>query len=62
VLALPAIIVANIVFSAVGDGAATRAGTVVFFLWVAFVGWWLVREPAPAPEPATPPPAQPATP
>ena len=61
-LALPAIIVANVIFSAVGDGAATRAGTVVFFLWVAFVGWWLLREPAQAAAPATPPPAQPATP
>jgi hypothetical protein len=58
ILTLPAIIVANIVFSAIGDGAATRAGTVVFFLWVAFLGLWLVREPAPA----TPPLAQPATP
>jgi hypothetical protein len=61
-LTLPAIILANVVFSAVGDGAATRAGTVVFFLWVAFVGWWLLREPATAAEAATPPPAQPATP
>ena len=31
-------------------------------IWVAFVGVWLLREPAPAPETATPPPAQPATP
>jgi hypothetical protein len=62
ILTLPAIIVANVVFSAVGDGAATRAGTVVFFLWVAFLGAWLLREPAAAPEAATPPPAQPATP
>lgn len=61
-LTLPAIILANVVFSADGDGAATRAGTVVFFVWVAFVGFWLLREPAPAAEAATPPPAQPATP
>lgn len=61
-LAVPAIVVANIVFSAVGDGAAIRAGTVVFFLWLAFVGWWLLREPAPAAEAATRPPARPATP
>src|SRR5689334_13697531 len=45
-----------------GAWAATGAGTVVFCLWVAFVGWWLLREPAQAAEPATPPPAQPATP
>jgi hypothetical membrane protein len=36
-IAVPAIILANIVFSAIGDGAATRAGTVVAFLWIAFV-------------------------
>ena len=43
-LVLPAIIVANVVFSAVGNGAATRAGTVVAFVWIAFVGAWLLRE------------------
>jgi len=42
-LVLPAIIVANVIFSTIGDGAATRAGTVVFFAWVAFVGAWLLR-------------------
>ena len=42
-LTLPAIIVANAIFSAVGDGAATRAGTVVGFVWIAFVGAWLLR-------------------
>ena len=61
-LTFPAIIVANVIFSAIGDGAATRAGTVVFFVWIAFVGWWLLREPAPAADAATRPPAQPATP
>lgn len=58
ILTVPAIIVANIVFSALGDGAATRAGTVVFFLWVAFLGVRLLREPAEMPDAAT----QPATP
>jgi hypothetical protein len=43
-LVLPAIIVANAVFSAVGNGAATRAGTVVAFVWIAFVGARLLRE------------------
>jgi hypothetical protein len=42
-LVLPAIIVANVAFSTIGDGAATRAGTVVFFAWIAFVGAWLLR-------------------
>jgi hypothetical protein len=52
-LALPAIVLANVAFSAVGDGAATRAGTVVVFAWIAFVGAWLLREagvPAAAPD------------
>jgi hypothetical protein len=43
-LVLPAIVVANAVFSAVGDGAATRAGSVVAFIWIAFLGAWLLRE------------------
>lgn len=43
---LPAILLANIVFSAVGDGAATRAGSVVAFLWIAFVGVRLLQKPS----------------
>lgn len=52
-LTLPAIIIANAVFSSVGDGAATRAGTVVAFCWVAFVGAWLLRESCRSVEPLT---------
>ena len=40
---VPAVILANVVFSAIGDGAATRAGTVVVFLWIAFVGLRLLQ-------------------
>jgi hypothetical protein len=36
-LTLPAVFAANVAFSAVGDGAATRAGTVVIFAWIALV-------------------------
>ena len=43
-LVLPVIIVANVVYSAAGNGAATRAGTVVALVWIAFVGAWLLRE------------------
>jgi len=50
-LAIPAILLANVVFSAIGDGAATRAGTVVAFVWIAFVGAWLLRESAAAESP-----------
>jgi len=35
---------ANIVFSAVGNGAASRAGTVVAFLWIAFVSVRLLQK------------------
>ena len=42
-LTVPAIVLANAVFSAIGNGAATRSGTVVAFLWIAFVS---VRLPA----------------
>jgi hypothetical protein len=42
--AVPAIVLANVVFSAAGGGAATRAGTVVAFLWIAFVGVRLVQK------------------
>ena len=43
-ITVPAIVVANIVFSAVGNGAATRAGTVVAFLWIAFVSVRLLQK------------------
>jgi hypothetical protein len=41
---VPAIIVANVVFGALGDGAATRAGTVVAFVWFAFLGFRLLQK------------------
>jgi hypothetical protein len=50
ILTVPLVLLANTVFSAVGDGAATRAGTVVITAWVAFVSIWMLRaesEPAP---------------
>ena len=43
-VALPAVFVANIVFSLVGDGAATRAGTVVVFSAIGFLGLRLVQK------------------
>jgi hypothetical protein len=44
VLTVPAVIAANVLFSAAGDGAATRAGTVVIFAWIAFVSVRLLRK------------------
>lgn len=43
-LVVPAIIAANVAFSAIGDGAATRAGTVVGFAWFAFVAVRLIQK------------------
>lgn len=42
-LAIPGLLVGNIVFSALGAGAATRAGTLIWFLWLAYVGVLLIR-------------------
>jgi Protein of unknown function (DUF998) len=40
----PAVLLASIVFSAVGNGAATRAGVVVFTLWIAFLSMRLLQK------------------
>jgi hypothetical protein len=42
-LALPATLVAGILFSIIGDGASTRASTVVWVLWLGLVAFWLLR-------------------
>jgi hypothetical protein len=42
--AIPAVFLANIAFSALGDGAATRAGTVVVFATIAFIAFRLLRK------------------
>lgn len=42
-LVLPAVLVANAIFSVLGDGAATRAGTFVWFVWVAYLGYRLLE-------------------
>ena len=43
-LTVPAVFAANVAFSTVGDGAATRAGTVVIFAWIAFVSVRLLQK------------------
>ena len=42
-LAVPATLAASVVFSLVGNGASTRAGTIVWLLWLGLVGFWLLR-------------------
>jgi Protein of unknown function (DUF998) len=41
---VPAILLASLVFSAVGNGASQRAGDVVAFLWIAFVSARLLQK------------------
>ena len=53
---VPAVIVANIAFSPIGDGAATRAATVVVFLTIAFIGFRLIQ--AGVPTTREPPPTR----
>jgi hypothetical protein len=43
-LTIPAVVVANVGFGTLGDGAATRAGTVVAFVWIAFVSVRLLQK------------------
>ncbi len=42
-LVMPAVILSSAVFGIVGSGAATRAGSVVWVLWVGFLGLRLLR-------------------
>jgi hypothetical protein len=41
--AVPLIIAAGILFSAIGEGAATRAASITWFLWLALVAFRLLR-------------------
>jgi uncharacterized protein DUF998 len=42
-LTLPASLVAAVLFSIIGDGASTRASTIVWVLWLGLVAFWLLR-------------------
>jgi hypothetical protein len=42
-LAVPAVIAVSILFSIIGDGAATRAASIAWFLWLALVAFRLLR-------------------
>ena len=47
-LALPSVIVTSAAFASIGQGAATRAGSVAWFLWIGFVAHRLWRATTPA--------------
>ena len=42
-LAVPAVIAVSVLFSAIGDGAAVRAASVAWFLWLGLVALWLLQ-------------------
>jgi hypothetical protein len=52
---IPAALAANVIFSILGNGAATRAGSVVLVLWIAFIGARLLQK---ADSPGRSPPEQ----
>jgi Protein of unknown function (DUF998) len=56
-LAVPVVIAASVLFSILGNGAATRAASIVWFLWLALVAFRLLRVASPdfRAEQATPP-------
>jgi hypothetical protein len=42
-LAVPLVVAASVLFSAVGDGAAVRAASITWFLWLGLLAWRLLR-------------------
>ena len=42
-LAVPVVIAASVLFSAIGDGAAVRAASITWFLWLGLLAWRLLR-------------------
>jgi hypothetical membrane protein len=42
-VAVPVVVAANVLFSIVGDGAATRAGSITWFIWLGLVAFRLLR-------------------
>jgi Protein of unknown function (DUF998) len=42
-LAVPIVVAASVVFSVIGDGAAVRAASITWFLWLGLLAWRLLR-------------------
>jgi hypothetical protein len=42
-LSVPAVIAVSVLFSAIGDGAAVRAASITWFLWLGLLAWRLMR-------------------
>jgi hypothetical protein len=43
VLAVPVVVAASILFSGIGAGAAVRAASITWFLWLGLLAWRLLR-------------------
>ena len=42
-LAVPAVVVVSVLFSTIGDGAAIRAASITWFVWLGLLAWRLMR-------------------
>ena len=42
-LAVPGVVVASVLFSVIGDGAAVRAASITWFVWLGLLAWRLLR-------------------
>ena len=42
-LAVPLVVAASVAFSVIGDGAAVRAASITWFLWLGLLAWRLLR-------------------
>jgi hypothetical protein len=42
-LAVPVVVAASVLFSVIGDGAAVRAASITWFLWLGILAWRLLR-------------------
>ena len=42
-LTVPLVVGASVLFSVIGDGAAVRAASITWFLWLGLLAWRLLR-------------------
>jgi hypothetical protein len=42
-LAVPVVVAVSLLFSGIGDGAAVRAASITWFLWLGLLAWRLMR-------------------
>ena len=40
---MPAVVAVSVLFSVLGDGAAIRAASITWFLWLGLLAWRLLR-------------------